>query len=831
MFVSTLPSRGVAIVMRRIAAFCTMVVAIVGCSNKTSGTLPTPSKTTAAAAKSTLSITISRSATGPKGELRSTKVIFGATRSVELKSFAGTSATVTPTSTTCAAFPSTSNALTLNFTVPQGQSTLTISAYDGSCSPAAGGAGAVGSGVLLSQFSGTGYVMQNSTDIAAVFNNSLPISLGVAFVSPPNKPIVASWLGLGPKSYETGGASGKLNAFAATPDFRTLLIGGGLGSIDAVGTQSGAWRSVDAGASWIPIDNGLTDTVVNGLWIDPNSPTTALAATEFGGIFRSTNLGDSWSQVNVAAPVTMIKAFGGSLYAASGTGVQISRDSGQTWSLDAATSVPVNSIGGGGGYVYAGLLDGNVWSKPPNAAWARVGTITSTSAGTFATQVHQIVNDPATPLTVYATDGGNNADGVITNLLSTSLDGGHTWSSVPFPTSDRGAQVIAMSETIPHQLYVGGTQLTTTSDGGKSFNAIGGYGDSRSIYVYPGTPEKIFGGSDQGFFASVDSGRSFTNLTSALPVSIITEMAVGNTSIITSLQDYPPIFTFDSGASWSLDFNIWGGTENDTVAINPQNPQYCYVFNGSGIWTSVDGCRHFFVQSGFQFQNGRDSIAFDPVNDTVMYVATATGIVRSSDHGQSFSPAGWPFTKPRIISIDPQSAQHIMVQDAGASNASKVSFDGGSSWISSNLNPAASSIAINPINPYIVLAAGGDYYGVEVYRSADGGRTFAQIGGPLVKPNEHLRQLRSVVRYPISPPTPLLFPSVSNIRFNPIGNAPYLALGTSRGIFVSTDYGDHFTDISGNAVSRVVNAVQWKDGFLYLGTGGQGVIKSVAPIQ
>ena len=817
--------------LNRIVVVC-LIVAVSACSAKSSSTLPTVGATAAALAASGLSLTISRTSVGTKSGSRSPKVILAATRSIDLKDYPGTAASGSPVTTTCAPFPASSSSVTLSFTIPQGNRTLVITAYDGPCSPVAGGIGALGTGVLLSQFSGSGYVGPTSTDIAAVFNKGFPISMGVGYVTPPNKPISASWSSLGPKSFEAGGlASGKLNAFAATPDFRTLLIGGGLGSLDPVGTQAGAWRSVDSGATWLPINNGLGDTIVNSLWIDPSAPTNALAATQFGGIFRSTNLGDSWTQVSSSPTATMIQQIDGFLYASTGVGVQRSSDSGQTWAIDLPTSIPVNSIGGGGGYLYAGLMDGSVWSKSPGSLWNQVTTIQSTSAGNAATAIHQIVNDPAAPLTVYATNGGTNAVGIISNFLNVSLDGGHTWAQAPFPTAGRGAQVIAMSQAVPHQLYVGGTLLMTTADAGKTFTQIGGYGDSRSIFLFPGSPTRVFGCSDEGLFTSVDSGRTFQNLTNSLPVNIVTDMAVGNSSIITGIQDYAPIFSFDSGNSWSIDFSVWGSTENDIVAINPHNSNDCYVFNGSGIWSSGNACKSFSLHAGFGFQNGHESFAFDPSNDAVVYLATSGGVVRSGDHGQTFSSTGWPFSKPRLISIDPQSAKHILIEDA-STYATSVSFDGGATWAASNLAAGASSIAVNPVNPYIVLAAASDYYGVKVYRSADGGLTFAQIGAPILAPSDRNRHVASVARvYPLAPPTPIFFPQVSHIRFNPLGNAPYLALGTSRGIFVSTDYGDHFTDISGDAISRVIYAVQWKDGYLYLGTGGQGVIKSTMPIQ
>ena len=46
----------------------------------------------------------------------------------------------------------------------------------------------------------------------------------------------------------------------------------------------GVFRSVDRGATWNGIDNGLTDPMVTALAIDPNATATVYAGT-FGGTF------------------------------------------------------------------------------------------------------------------------------------------------------------------------------------------------------------------------------------------------------------------------------------------------------------------------------------------------------------------------------------------------------------------------------------------------------------------------------------------------------------------------------------------------------------------
>jgi uncharacterized repeat protein (TIGR01451 family) len=66
------------------------------------------------------------------------------------------------------------------------------------------------------------------------------------------------------------------------------------------------FKTIDGGASWTVSDTGLTVNTVDGsfkvvanvLAIDPTTPSTVYAATNIGGIYKTTNGGATWSQSN-----------------------------------------------------------------------------------------------------------------------------------------------------------------------------------------------------------------------------------------------------------------------------------------------------------------------------------------------------------------------------------------------------------------------------------------------------------------------------------------------------------------------------------------------------
>src|SRR5580700_11193987 len=105
-----------------------------------------------------------------------------------------------------------------------------------------------------------------------------------------------AWSSYGPAVHN---GSGKFNAFAyVRRNPNIIYVGGGWGNTPRESpSQAGIYRTVDGGGHWEMVDDGLTNpdgtisSVVNGLWIDQHNPRIVLAATEFGGTFRSVNGG------------------------------------------------------------------------------------------------------------------------------------------------------------------------------------------------------------------------------------------------------------------------------------------------------------------------------------------------------------------------------------------------------------------------------------------------------------------------------------------------------------------------------------------------------------
>ncbi|WP_117210772.1 WD40/YVTN/BNR-like repeat-containing protein [Allorhizocola rhizosphaerae] len=222
-----------------------------------------------------------------------------------------------------------------------------------------------------------------------------------------------------------------------------------------------------------------------------------------------------------------------------------------------------------------------------------------------------------------------------------------------------------------------------------------------------------------------------------------------------------------SGARWQLlgPSNI-GGRLIDLV-LDPKTPGIVYVAAGTGgVWKSTDGGVTMSSVWPDRLPQSLGALAIAP--DGTLYAGTGepdhggggsyygTGVYRSTDGGAHWHSLGLSDTGAiGRIRIDPADPRRIFVAaqgrlfDTGGERGVYLSENGGKSWrkVLDGLNSSTGAIdlAINPANPDIVLAAmwdklrfpdGREYGGPGsgVYRSTDGGQTWARIGAPLPAP-------------------------------------------------------------------------------------------------
>ncbi len=606
-----------------------------------------------------------------------------------------------------------------------------------------------------------------------------------------------------------------MQAFAVdlqNPSIMYAGSGAGPGNSGPYG-EGGIYKSTDGGNQWVQIDNGLTDPMVDSIWLDQSNPQILLVGTWLTGIFRSTDGGSSWTEV-YNSPTTSFFQTGSNVYAATAQGIALSTDYGQTWTLVEPTPSPARVITGGNGVLYAGLDNGIIMSQSGNSSWQ---TVYTPNQSTWHT-VWSIAVDPFSTTTVYAVEW----QGYIYPDLIYTTDGGASWNNSTMNYAP--IQYVTFDVNTQGVIYAGADgSLYRSDDGGNTWNEITQTGDTRYIYTWPGKAGTVVVGSDQGLYISYNSGASWSSLNQGITSSLLTSIDVSNSSIFTTVQDFSPITSFNGGQSWEqLNGTNPAIGEDGVVTVNSGNPNYVYAFTTAGFQYSSDGGNTFYPAQGLPsdpltFSGNSNLIAVDPSNSSVVYVVTKDGVYKSTNYGVSWNSAGssWP-SNPSLVFVNATGTIFV-----GNQNGLFISQNGGNSWIKSDLGGSSGypiSIDVDPSNPQIVLLgmSTGPDQGGGVLKSTNGGSTFTLSNqGITMAYNWQMNEVQGL--------------SMWTVKFDP-ENPSIVALATGGGIFLSNDYGSTWSSIKNNAIPDLFTDIAWSGNNLYVSTYGEGVLQAIVSV-
>ncbi|MFN8446734.1 MAG: hypothetical protein U0175_38430 [Caldilineaceae bacterium] len=195
------------------------------------------------------------------------------------------------------------------------------------------------------------------------------------------------------------------------------------------GTESALYYSYNGARAWKMLDFPEEATPILALALSPNfaQDRTVFAGTEQQGLYRSTDLGNTWQQLTLPATAVnslLISPQDASLLAATNDGLYCSKDGGQTWYclLDQpdAFSLAANEM-----MIVSGVVNQGAWRTLDQTTW------------------QPIFNLPERPLTGmvlspdFVSDGIGFLYGVQEGIWWTD-DGGKTWYCLneTLPTTD-----------------------------------------------------------------------------------------------------------------------------------------------------------------------------------------------------------------------------------------------------------------------------------------------------------------------------------------------------------------------------------------------------------
>jgi photosystem II stability/assembly factor-like uncharacterized protein len=392
---------------------------------------------------------------------------------------------------------------------------------------------------------------------------------------------------------------------AIDPSNSSVLYAVGRGD-DPLAKQ--AVKSTDSGKTWSRLNLPHFQTFpYTAIAVDPANPKTLLASSQFRGIFKSTNGGDSWRLSTAGARLDM-----------SGLAADVNRP-GHLFAYGGYVTFETNNSGGKWNWVTPldpfGIKDLRVHPKDSNVivgAYEHCDScsnlVVSTDGGkTWQARkspvdpcgLHSILMDPIQSGTIYTFCSGYLQD------IAKSTDLGQTWKVHKFPL--RNEEVI-YSVAVDHVL---GKNIYVTTLCGEEC---------------PGLP------GNARIYKSTNAGNGWADITWGA-----TKHGLPQTDVYEHVETDPKnasvVYVVGAGLSKSTDAGLtWFHTDNfrgGAISIDPWNPQHLVStgFYLDTVVASNDGGKTWmpFINGLSRFETVGD-IIFSPWTPKVLFAATSDGV-------------------------------------------------------------------------------------------------------------------------------------------------------------------------------------------------------------
>ena len=616
---------------------------------------------------------------------------------------------------------------------------------------------------------------------------------------PNAAPPLPSWISVGPNSVQNaagtvGGnpdaVSGRVAAIAVDPNTASTFY------VAAAG--GGVWKTTNGGQSYTTHTDFTGDTAMGSIAIAPSTSgnqQVVYAGTgeannsgdsRYGiGLLKSTNGGASWSVIPGPSSAFVRRAI---------SKIVVSPTDPKTVYLTVA-DFAVNGLGGNTG-VWKTTDGGTTWTNT-----------TATTINDSFDPYSDLVMDPTAPTTLYAAIGNPGGSG--SNGIYKTTDGGTTWALLAggLPTASVGRIALALCASAPGTIYASiensGTSgllgLYKTTNNGTAWAQLTAAPDylgqqgwyDNAVVVSPTNPNQVFAGGQVNYGAQTyDDLRALTGSQDGGTTFQDYSVGAGFLGPHTDLH----ALAFAADGSVLLDGNDGGVWRLE----NPSSPGTTSTTDATGTvqWTDLNTNLDTIQFTG---------IALHPTDPTIAYGG-------SQDNGTEKYSGSLNWSQVRggdggFVRVDQTNPQTVYHEYYGISL--ERSDDGGANWngATTGINPSDPApdgsdpaafyvpFKLDPANQSRVI------YGTNhVYESTDKGDNFTAIG---------------------TPGTNGFNPgggSISNLGVN--GNTIYAAVGGN--VYATTNDGATWADVSlpgnANAVTDIfVNPTNAQDVYVSRG--------------
>lgn len=660
------------------------------------------------------------------------------------------------------------------------------------------------------------------------------------------------WVSRGPEN-----VGGRTRCLSIDPRNTNIMIAGAVGG--------GIWRSVNGGTTWANVNDYMESIAICCIARDPSNPDVLYAGTGEGvfngdaiggyGIYKSTNNGVTWSLLPATAGWDTVNRIAVCptnpnflLASKRYGGIQRSNDGGNTWTnplwaqgsffvafdpVDGRKAVAtiIDYDFGRGDWVHRALWSGNY-----GGTWF-VSTGPLSAVYGFGSRL-ELAIAPSSPSTVYAANG---ADGKIYR----STDGGRSYT-VRTTSGSTGSSwytcPIWVSPTDPNFVVAGGGAIVKSTDGGVNLTQIS---DGYILTEQPHPDIQFFtsdpgynGTSNKKFWVTSDGAMAFTP-----DITVATTSGGGGNNWSSKYRTYRTT-QFYGAVGHGPSGRIVGGTQdNGTLVLDVGSDDARLPYGGDGGFCAIDPTDNRYIygeyinlivhrstNGGFSSGNITNGLAdagnaanfiapivLDQRNPNVLYGGGRS--LWRTRNAKAGTPT-WSAVKPAgtdNISAIAVSYTNNAVVWVGQNNGEVYRTTNGTNntptWLTVDDNTGANPfpnrfvtrIYIDPANEQTVFVSLGGWAQDNLWKTTNSGATWTALGatGPRKLPQI---PIYSIARHPQRP--------------------EYLYVSTEMGVYASSDGGLNWSASNEGPANTRVDEINFLTGgstVLLAATHGRGL--------
>ena len=564
-----------------------------------------------------------------------------------------------------------------------------------------------------------------------------------------------------------------------------------------VGTRGGIYISSDGGINWALSSKGMPvakrfqlNHSIGGLAIDgqgtlyvglgyrpSHAGTTAVRRLNWSNkIYKSSDRGNTWN-AQLAFPVAskvyqLITSHtqGGWVYAATSSGLYISKDFGLSWA-NVFTKVVHNilllesdpqyiMVAAGKDGVFESSDRGRTWKEKNN------GLSFFHYLKDREIRYSTLVRDPVKKSRIFLLNSTWGASGGVYR----SENNGDKWKRISgnMPESwlktSRRMNAIAIEPGSKNGVFVGSSRYMYRSDNhgenwnqliskkgadGWSHTGFNVFGQTRKVLVDVEDKEMMFiATADHKMVKSTDNGASWRPIASEhKQASHVYDMAicpVGKLEMYAVVarfgQDICILKSRDKGEHWDKRCGGWGkSSAYEKLVVDPEGCKYHYLGTDKGLFISRDGGKSWDKAGGSLPHAKIYDITISELGSKGVFIATEKGLYRSEDKGLSWQKLSTgiygPITSVAVSRNEPGLWMIGSMTSKSGLAAIYRSYNGGRSWskVNQGINKYVTAIVQLPAKNTTWYASTMDHNyhdkskGAGIFRSSDNGKSWKRV--------------------------------------------------------------------------------------------------------